>query len=176
MFGIGMPEMLLILAIALIVIGPKKLPDLAKSLGRAFAEFRRATSEVKESFEVLGNFYFVLVGIVVFFLIESFLHWHHHNSDCKKHVKPFVFLNLIGDGLHNFIDGIIIAAGFLSGTMSGIGVALSIALHEVPQELGDFAVLVKGGLNKVKALFFNFFSALFAVLGAVMGYLFLAIN
>ncbi|HLC86732.1 MAG TPA: ZIP family metal transporter [Candidatus Nanoarchaeia archaeon] len=129
---------------------------------------------VPESFSKIGNYYFVLIGLVLFFLIESFFHWHHyHNAKCKKCIKPFVYLNLIGDGLHNFIDGVIISAGFLYGTAFGAALTIAIALHEIPQEIGDFAVLIHGGLSKNKALLFNFLSALFAVLGAVFGYIFL---
>ena len=129
---------------------------------------------VPESFSKIGNYYFVLIGLVLFFLIESFFHWHHyHNAKCKKCIKPFVYLNLIGDSLHNFIDGVIISAGFLYGTAFGAALTIAIALHEIPQEIGDFAVLIHGGLSKNKALLFNFLSALFAVLGAVFGYIFL---
>ncbi len=117
---------------------------------------------------------FILIGIVGFFLLEAAIHWHHnHSGECEKCLHPVVFLNLFGDGVHNFLDGIIIAAGFLVGIDSGIAVTLAIALHEIPQELGDFAVLVKGGLKKSKALFYNFLSACLAIVGGIVGYFFL---
>jgi zinc and cadmium transporter len=136
-------------------------------LGAAFFDL------IPESFEVIGNFYWVVVGIVFFFLIESVLHWHHsHNPEgkCKKCIRPVAYLNLIADGFHNFIDGVIIVAGFLIGVPAGITIAIAIALHEIPQEIGDFAILVHGGFSRFKALMFNFLSALMALLGVVIGY------
>lgn len=118
---------------------------------------------------------FVLVGIVGFFLLEAGIHWHHHHGgECEKCLHPVAFLNLFGDGLHNFLDGIIIAASFLISISSGIIVTTSIALHEIPQEIGDFAVLVKGGLSKKKALFYNFLTASLAIVGGILGYFFLS--
>jgi len=79
---------------------------------------------------------------------------------------------LIGDGIHNFIDGMIIAASFMGGMELGISTTLAVALHEVPQELGDFSVLIYGGMDSKKALFYNFLSALTAVAGALFVYFF----
>ena len=84
------------------------------------------------------------------------------------HVHPFVFTNLFGDGLHNFIDGLIIGASYLASVPIGIATTVAVILHEIPQEIGDFGVLIHGGFSKSKALFFNFFSAVTAVLGAVV--------
>ena len=138
-------------------------------LGAAFFEL------IPESFEAIGNLYWVVAGVLLFFIIESLLHWHHHHNstgNCEKchHVKPVAYLNLIADGFHNFIDGVLIIAGFMAGVPAGISIAIAIALHEIPQELGDFAILVHGGFSRAKALMFNFVSALFAVLGVVIGY------
>jgi len=131
---------------------------------------------IPESFEKLGNLNFVLIGIILFFLTEAFIHWHHHHEgkECKTCLHPYVYLNLIGDGLHNFLDGVIIAASFLINIPTGIATSIAIVFHEIPQELGDFAVLVHGGLRKSKAILFNFLSALFAVLGGILGYVFLS--
>ena len=125
---------------------------------------------IPESLEQLGSLGFVLVGIILFFLIESFIHWHHHNEECEECVRPFVYLNLIGDGLHNFLDGLIVAASFLVSIPTGIITSIAIAFHEIPQELGDFAVLIHGGMEKKKALLFNFLSALLAVVGGIVGW------
>jgi zinc and cadmium transporter len=111
---------------------------------------------------------FVLAGIVCFFLLEKFLHWHHHNlPEDKKagHIHPIAVNNLVGDGLHNFLDGIALAAAFSISGEVGIAAALAIALHEIPQEVGDFAILVKYGMSRTKALFWNLVSALLAVVG-----------
>ncbi len=116
-------------------------------------------------------FVYVILGIVLFFLLEKFLYWRHcHNGICEVH--PFTYLNLIGDGIHNFIDGMIIASSFMGGMELGIATTVAVALHEVPQELGDFSVLIYGGMDRKKALFYNFLSALTAVAGALFVYFF----
>ncbi len=112
---------------------------------------------------------FLLIGFSSFFLIERFLHWHHcHKGTCKVHT--FTYMNLFGDGVHNFIDGVIIAVSFITNIHLGIVTTISIIAHEVPQEIGDFGVLIYGGFTKAKALFFNFLSALTALVGALVGY------
>ena len=114
-------------------------------------------------------FVMVLLGIIFFFLMEKLLYWRHcHKGKCDVHA--FTYLNLIGDGFHNFIDGLIIAAGFLASIPLGITTTLAIIFHEIPQEIGDFGVLIYGGFSKKKALLFNFLSALTALLGAIFGY------
>ena len=112
---------------------------------------------------------YVLVGFSAFFVIERFLKWHHcHKGKCDVHT--FTHMNIIGDGVHNFIDGLIIAAGFLVNIPFGIVTTIVIIAHEVPQEIGDFGVLIYGGFTKLKALVYNFLSALLAVIGAITGY------
>jgi zinc and cadmium transporter len=125
---------------------------------------------IPEALEARDNvFSFVIVGFLSFFIIEKLFHWRHcHKSHCKVH--SFAYINLLGDMIHNFIDGVIIAAAFLTGSLTGIISVFAIALHEIPQELGDFGVLVYAGFSKKKALLFNFLTALTALLGAIMGY------
>lgn len=114
-------------------------------------------------------FIYVLSGILLFFLIEKFLHWRHcHKGHCDAHT--FTYLNIIGDGIHNFIDGMIIAASFVTDIRLGVVTTLAVAAHEIPQEIGDFGILVYGGFSKSKALLFNFFSALTAMAGALIAY------
>ena len=110
----------------------------------------------------------VIVGFVIFFILEKVLWRHCHDKDCKIHT--FAYMNLVGDGVHNFLDGLIIAAGFLASIEIGIVTALAVALHEIPQEIGDFGVLVHGGLAKKKALLYNFITAITAVVGGIIGY------
>jgi zinc and cadmium transporter len=116
-------------------------------------------------------FSYLILGIIIFFLMERYLHWRHCHEEGECKIHAFTYLNLVGDGFHNFIDGMVIAASFLVSLKLGLVTTLAIVLHEIPQELGDFAVLVYGGFTKKKALLFNFASALMAVLGAVIGYL-----
>ena len=111
----------------------------------------------------------VLGGIVIFFVLEKIIHWQHcHLPITEEHVHPFAYMNLIGDALHNFIDGIIIAASYVISIPAGLATTLAVALHEIPQEIGDFGVLLYGGFSRSKALTLNFISALAAVLGAAL--------
>lgn len=113
-------------------------------------------------------FLYVLVGFALFFLIERVLHWHHcHKGDCDVHT--FTYMNLIGDSIHNFIDGVIIAASYLINIPFGVITTIAIIAHEIPQEISDFGVLIYGGFGKVKALCFNFLTALASILGAFIG-------
>jgi len=116
-------------------------------------------------------FVYFLLGFALFFFIEKVLHWRHcHEGKCDVHT--FAYMNLVGDSVHNFIDGVIIAASFIADFRLGIITSLAIALHEIPQEIGDFAVSIYGGLSKAKALALNFITALTAVLGGILGYYF----
>jgi len=124
-----------------------------------------------ESIEQTGQaiFYYVIVGIVFFFVMEKFFYWRHcHEETCPVHT--FAYLNLIGDGIHNFIDGMIIAASFIRSYDLGFATTLAVIFHEIPQEIGDFGVLIYGGFTKRKALAYNFVSALTAVAGAFITY------
>ncbi|MBU2476093.1 ZIP family metal transporter [Candidatus Micrarchaeota archaeon] len=113
---------------------------------------------------------FLLSGIVVFFIIEKVIHWHHcHGFPAGKcELKSFGYMNLIGDGVHNFIDGMIIAGSYLANTTLGIATTIAVIFHEIPQEIGDFGVLIHSGFSRKKALAMNFLSALTAILGALV--------
>jgi len=119
---------------------------------------------------------YALAGIVVFYVVEKFLHWHHHHEshrsegETRKHVHSFGYLNLFGDAIHNFVDGALIAASFLAGFPLGVVSTIAVIAHEVPQELGDFGVLLYSGFQKNKALLFNFLTALTAVAGALVAF------
>lgn len=111
----------------------------------------------------------ILAGFLVFFAFEKFLNWRHcHEVDCRKHQQNLGTMNLVADGLHNFIDGAMIAASFLVSPAVGIATSLAVILHEIPQEIGDFAVLIHSGFTRRKALFYNLLSALTAFLGAIL--------
>lgn len=113
-------------------------------------------------------------GAALFFIIEKFLHWHHcHNGQCE-HV--YTYLILYGDAVHNFIDGLIIAGSFVISTRLGIITSLLVMAHELPQEIGDFGVLVHGGFTRGKAIFYNFLAQLTAVLGGILGFFSLSLK
>lgn len=113
----------------------------------------------------------VLLGLIVFFIVEKLIYWHHHHhSKHGKKEKPLAYLNLIGDAVHNFFDGAAIAASFMVNTELGITTTIAIIAHEIPQEIGDFSLLIYSGFTRTKALFFNLLSALTAVIGAVVFY------
>ncbi len=116
--------------------------------------------------------FYIMSGIGFSFIIEKFVHWRHcHIPTSKEHIHPFAMMNLFGDGIHNFIDGLIIGASYLASIPVGIATTLAVVLHEIPQEIGDFGVLLHGGFSKRKALFFNFITALTAIFGAVVSLL-----
>lgn len=123
-----------------------------------------------EAFENIGSSLtvslLVLSGIVIFFVLEKFVCWRHcHIIESEKHYHPVVVMNLVGDFIHNFLDGIIIGASYVVSIPLGLATTIAVVLHEIPQEIGDFGVLIHGGLSVKKALLYNFFSALAALLG-----------
>jgi zinc and cadmium transporter len=116
---------------------------------------------------------YTLLGIAIFFVLEKFIHWQHchlHLTE-NNHIHPFAYTNLLGDALHNFIDGIIIATSYIISIPVGIATTIAVILHEIPQEIGDFGVLLHAGFSKSKALLLNFASALVAILGALLTFL-----
>lgn len=113
--------------------------------------------------------HFTLIGILTFFLLERFLRWfHHHHEEENKKSNPEIPLIIIGDTIHNFIDGVAIAAGFLVNPATGIVVTLAVAAHEIPQEIGDFGLLLSKGMERGKVLMVNFYSALATTVAAVI--------
>lgn len=113
----------------------------------------------------------IIGGVLVFFILEKFLHWHHHGEDQEEpEIHPVGKLMLFSDGIHNFIDGIILGISFIVSIPVGIATTIAIILHEIPQEIGDFAVLLHSGYAKTRALWLNFMSALCAVLGVLMAF------
>ena len=131
--------------------------------------FLHLLPEATEGSAGLDVFIYVLFGFIIFFIIEKVLHWRHcHKGECEVHT--FTYMNLIGDSIHNFIDGLIMAASFIVSIPLGITTTIAISSHEIPQEISDFGVLIYGGFSKKKALLLNFLVALTAVLGGLTGY------
>lgn len=126
----------------------------------------------------------VLLGVLVFFLLEKMVLWRHcHYQACDGHIPgqdqgrhgmAAGTLILIGDGIHNFVDGVLIAAAFLTDFTLGVVTALAVAAHEIPQEVGDFAILLHSGFSRLKALAYNLLSSLATVVGAVLAWASLA--
>jgi len=140
-------------------------------LGDAFIHLIPETLE-KFSNKTLAGL-LIIIGIIIFLIIEKFLHWHHHENDSElNHIHPAGKLILFTDGFHNLIDGIIIGVSFLVSIPIGIATTLAVVLHEIPQEVGDFAVLIHSGYSKKRALLLNFLSALTAVIGVIIAFVF----
>ncbi len=134
-------------------------------LGDVFIHLLPEITEIA-GFDLSISFY-ILLGIVASFIIEKAVHWRHcHIPTSKKHPHPFAYMNLFGDAVHNFIDGLIIAASYLVSIPVGIATTIAVIFHEIPQEIGDFGVLLHGGFSKNKALMLNFLTAAVAILGA----------
>lgn len=112
------------------------------------------------------------LGVIISFFIERFLLWFHHHEHTHG-IKPTIFLIIIGDGIHNLIDGITIAATYLANPTLGIMTTVAIAAHEIPQEIADFSILIHSGLSKKNALIINGLSALTAVIGGILGFYFI---
>jgi zinc and cadmium transporter len=111
----------------------------------------------------------IITGVIFFFILEKVLHWHHHGEDKDdNYIHPVGQLVLFSDGVHNFMDGIIIGASFLVSIPVGLATTVAVILHEIPQEIGDFAVLLHSGYSKKRALWLNFLSAITALAGAAV--------
>jgi len=136
-------------------------------LGDAFVHLLPQATE-KSGFGITLSIY-ILLGILTFFILEKFICWRHcHIETSEQHPHPVGLMNLVGDGLHNFTDGMVIAGSYYVSIPIGIATTLAVIFHEIPQEIGDFGVLIHAGYSKMKALFYNFLSALAAVIGAVI--------
>lgn len=116
--------------------------------------------------------YLVMAGFLLFFLVEKYLHWHHHHDEeSGVHIHPVGYINLVSDAMHNFIDGVLIGVSYLVSIPLGIATTLAVILHEIPQEIGDFGVLISAGFTRKRALWLNFATGLTAVLGTVLALL-----
>lgn len=123
----------------------------------------------------INVFFWALMGILLFFAIERFVHWFHHHEEYHEHEKEAqatIPLIIIGDTVHNFVDGIVIAATFLVDIQLGIITTLAVAAHEIPQEVADFGLMLHKGLSPMRVIMVNIMSASAAFLGAVITYAF----
>ena len=172
-------SLLSLVGLAFISVGEEKLKRIiffmvSLAVGGLFGD--AFIHLLPESFERIGSTLqasvFVLAGIFAFFVLEKFLLWRHqHVLESDHPIHPVGYMNLLADGAHNFIDGVIIGASYDVSLHVGIATTLAVVFHEIPHELGNFFVLLYAGFTKRKALFFNFLSALFAILGTVISLL-----
>lgn len=141
-------------------------------LGAAFLGMLPKALEKAVPVAVTGT---VLAGIVAFFILEKLILWRHcHDQDCEAHGHQGGALILLGDAFHNFVDGVVIAAAFLTSPALGVATALAVIAHEIPQELGDFAILLHSGLGKARAFAYNLVSSLATLPGVLLGWYWLA--
>lgn len=136
-------------------------------LGDAFIHLvPQAFSNAKNTTEISV---YILMGILAFFILEKFVHWRHcHEVPSTQHPHPFSYIILVGDSVHNFIDGLVIAGSFLISVPLGFATALAVIFHEIPHEIGNFGSLVYGGFSRKKALYYNFLTAMVSIVGAVI--------
>jgi len=141
------------------------------SVGALFGDvFIHLLPDVFKGSNTLYAGIFILSGILFSFVMEKFIHWRHcHTPESKQHHHSLAYMNLVGDGMHNLIDGLIIAGAYFISIPAGIATTIAVLFHEIPHEFGNFGVLVYGGFSRLKALFFNFLTALTALLGAILG-------
>ena len=135
-------------------------------LGDVFFHLVPEISESATGFDTTASVA-ILAGVLTLFTLEKVLHWHHAHFPSEEVLHPVAVTNLVGDGLHNFVDGAIVAGSFAVSTELGIATAIAVGLHEIPQEFGDFGILLHAGLSPKRALALNFASAVVAMLGAV---------
>lgn len=123
---------------------------------------------MEQGFSLMTGFY-ILLGILIFFILEKIMHWRHcHLAATQGHAHPLAMMNLVGDAVHNFIDGVLIAGSYLLSIPVGIATTVAVIFHEIPQEMGDFGVLLHAGMSAKKALFLNFISASASFLGVLL--------
>lgn len=144
-------------------------------LGSVFLHFIPETISHGYTLEIAM---YVLIGFFAFFIIEKLVHNHHHQKlqEAHHHAYHLAPINLIGDAIHNFIDGLIIASSYLVSIPLGIAATVSVMVHEIPQEIADFGILLYAGLSKKKALAYNLIAAASAIVGATAGLLLISVS
>lgn len=135
------------------------------------AAFLHLIPEALTQMPIQKTFILTIGGFLLFFLVERLLHWRHcHKAEGECHEHTFAYMNLLGDAFHNFLDGLLVIASFVINPVLGWTTVWAIASHELPQEIGDFGVLLHGGLKRGQALWLNFLVSLTAILGVFIGY------
>ena len=167
---------LLSLSGGLLLFFRKQLTDKLSIFLMAFAAgalmgtaFLHLLPEAIEGIESRNAYLFILFGFGIFFVIENILHWHHSHRGDPSH-SSLGTLTLLGDGFHNFLDGMIIAAVFFIDIRLGFATTLAVALHEIPQEVAEFGILTHAGFSRARALLWNFLSSSTVVLGGIVSF------
>ena len=171
-----------LVGVALLAIKAKKLKKIllylvSLSVGALLGDvFIHLLPEAFKEYDATLVGMYALCGILFSFVIEKIIHYRHrhvhkHDRPHEKHPHAFAVMNLVGDAFHNFIDGILIAASYIVSIPVGVATTIAIILHEVPQEIGDFGVLLHGGFTKSRAIMLNLLTAFTAVLGTIIGFL-----
>ncbi len=138
-------------------------------LGAAFFDLLPEANEMAH--EEIDIFLWTVIGLLIFFLLERFINWfHHHHEPSTRKEQAAVTLVTLGDSVHNFIDGAVLASTFLVSIPLGIVTSIAVAAHEIPQEIGDFGILLHRGVKKWRILTLNFISACVSLLGALIAY------
>lgn len=140
-------------------------------LGGAFFHLLPRSIAAAEG-DLIPVFVVLVIGFSTFYILEGFIDWHHHHASERHHHEPVSYLVLAADTIHNFIDGLVIAGAFLLSVELGLVTAAAIALHEIPQEIGDYGVLVYGGFDRLHALVLNYITQATVILGGIAGYFF----
>ena len=175
LISVGIVSLLSLVGVVTLSLRPARLQKMliflvAFAVGALFGDV--FIHLLPESFEkISGNLVtslLVIVGFLIFFILEKFIRWRHLGSVQTSTVRPVVTMNIVGDAAHNLIDGMLIAASFMVSVPIGVTTTVAIVLHEIPQEIGDFGILVNGGLSIRRALLFNLMAALMAFLGAIV--------
>jgi len=148
------------------------VPLVAFSAGTLIggALFHLIPEAVKGAGNIIAVMAWVVAGFTAFLIFEQFIHWHHCHRMPSEHKHPVTYMILFSDGLHNFVDGLAMGAAFLVSPGLGLATTLAVAAHEIPQELGDFGILVHGGWSRGRALIFNFISGLTMIVGGVLAF------
>ena len=162
----------------LVIMSPRFAREIAhRILGFAIGaligvSFFEIIPEAAEEIGFEKAFGGVVAGIIVFFIAEKLLRWYHHHEGHEGELRPYALLIQAGDAIHNFIDGIVLAVSFLVSIPLGIATTVAVLVHEIPQEMADFAVLIRGGYPPRRAMWLNFLVSLTTLAGAAVGYLF----
>ena len=175
----GLISLISLVGIVTIMMGAQRLDRLiplliSLAVGALFGDalVHLLPEAFEESDSPARTSLYVILGILFFFLMERFLHWHHeHHTQSLNPVHPVAYINIVSDGVHNFLDGVIIGASYLVSVPIGVATTVAVALHEVPQELGNFGILVHAGFTPRRALLMNFLSAILAFVGVVVSLL-----
>ena len=146
------------------------LTSFAAGVLLATAFFDLFPESLESDFEASTIFSFALAGIVIFFIFERFFLWYHHHHGSHQGIHPSTILITVGDGIHNFIDGVAIAGAFLVSFPLGIITSIAVAAHEIPHEIADFSVMLAEKVNKKKIILFNLISACSSLIGAIGTY------